>query len=127
MADFQDIDDATFERLSAKSQSSSTPKAISARYDARSRRIVLRLSNGIDVHFEPRLAHGLEEASAEQLKSVSVAGFGAALHFSALDADFTVSRLLEGFFGPLNWAKREARAAASRQNGKLGGRPKRAA
>jgi hypothetical protein len=52
-------------------------------------------------------------------------GAGGSIHFPRLDAFFSIPKLLEGFLGPLHWARREARAAASRENGKLGGRPKR--
>jgi hypothetical protein len=58
---------------------------------------------------------------------ITVEGAGNTLHFPKLDADFSVSRLLEGFLGPLEWTKREARAAASRENGKRGGRPRKEA
>ncbi len=87
----------------------------------------MSLDTGIDFAFDPKLAHGLEDAAADDLIGVTVEGVRSTLHFPRLDADYTVSRLLEGFLGPLDWTKREARVAASKRNGKLGGRPPRSA
>ena len=124
MAKFVPIDERSFKRASARAERKPVPQAVSARFDKRSRRVVIRLSTGIDVAFDPRDAYGLEGASEEDLAGVRVEGAGGALHFPKLDADFSVARLLEGFLGPMDWARREARAAASRRNGKLGGRPR---
>ncbi|WP_353199449.1 DUF2442 domain-containing protein [Sandarakinorhabdus sp.] len=102
------------------------PHAVEARFDAARHRIVVELDTGLELAFDPARAHGLEHASAAELAGVAVAGAGSALHVPALDAYFTVARLLEGFLGPLDWSRREARAAASRANGALGGRPRKA-
>ncbi len=85
------------------------------------------LDTGIEFSFDPRLAPGLSEAKIEDLAGVTVEGLGGTLRFPRLDADFTVSRLLERFVGPMDWTRREARALASRENGKRGGRPRRMA
>lgn len=102
------------------------PQAVAARFDAVRHRIVVDLDTGLELAFDPARAHGLADASAADLAGVTVAGAGSALHVPALDAYFTVAKLLEGFLGPLDWSRREARAAASRANGALGGRPKKA-
>ena len=86
--------------------------------------MIVRLDTGIDFSFDPRQAQGLADASSDDFVGVTVEGVGSTLHFPRLDADYTVSRLLEGFLGPLDWSRREARAKASRENGKRGGRPK---
>ncbi|WP_374343494.1 DUF2442 domain-containing protein [Phenylobacterium sp.] len=128
MAEFKQVDLAAFEQAARRGrQASNTPRAISARFDRRTQKLLIKLNTGIDFAFDPRLAAGLSDASPDDLVGVSVEGMGSTLHFPRLDADFTVSRLLEGFLGPLDWTRREARALASRENGKRGGRPKREA
>ena len=127
MAKFKPINEATFRRHSRRAERSQLPCATEVRFDRRSRRIKLTLSTGLELAFDPRLAHGLADVAEEDLACVRIEGAGGAIHFPQLDADFSVARILEGFLGPLDWARREARAAASRQNGKLGGRPRKVA
>jgi hypothetical protein len=128
MAEFKTIDEAAFKKAVAKaSRTKVAPHALAARYDRRRHKVWVKLDSGIDFSFDPRRAHGLDEASADDLVGVTVEGVGSTLHFPKLDADFSVARLLEGFLGPLEWTKREARAAASRENGKRGGRPRKEA
>lgn len=124
MAEFKKLDIVAFNRAAKRGQQAyATPRAISARFDRRTHRVIVKLDAGIDFAFDPKLAPGLGDATADDLVGVSVEGVGSTLHFPRLDADFTVSRLLEGFLGPMDWTRREARALASRENGKRGGRP----
>lgn len=126
MAEFKEIDLAGFKAADRRGKrANATPHAVSARFDRRTQRIVVDLDTGISFAFDPKRARGLSAFPPESLAGVRVEGVGGALHFPALDADFTVSRLLEDFVGPLDWSRREARALASRENGKKGGRPKR--
>ena len=75
------------------------PRARAARYDRDSGRIVIDLVSGATFSFPANLAQGLEQASAEQLEAVEVAGAGFGLHWEELDADLTVEGLLAGRFG----------------------------
>ena len=93
-----------------------TPHAISARYDRRIGRIVVRLSTNLEISFSPRDAEGLETATREQLQSIEISPTGFGIHFPALDADLYIPALLEGFFGSKRWMA-----------ARLGGRPKKAA
>jgi len=113
----------------------STPRAVSARYDRRSGRIVIELSTGLEVGFLPELAQGLEKASAAQLRKIEISPSGNGIHFPDLDADLYVPALLEGAFGSRRWmaarlgrlgglSRSRGKVAASRRNGKLGGRPR---
>lgn len=110
------------------------PRAATARYDAQTGRIVVDLTNGCVFAFPARALQGLAEASDPDLAAVEVIGAGLALHWEALDADFTVPGLLMGLFGARAWlaqdqarragsAKSPAKAAAARENGRKGGRP----
>jgi hypothetical protein len=114
------------------------PHALSARYDRRIGRVVVRLSTGLEISFSPRDAQGLETATAEQLREIEIDPPGFGLHFPALEADLYIPALLEGFFGSKRWmatrlgelggkAKSAAKARASRANGRMGGRPKKVA
>ncbi len=69
------------------------------RYDKRSGRIVVALTNGCTFAFPPRLAQGLEEASSDQLAAVEILGHGYGLHWGGLDVDLSIPGLLSGIFG----------------------------
>jgi hypothetical protein len=111
------------------------PRAVSARYDQRTGRIVLHLSSRLIVSFAPHDAEGLEDARPSQLKEIEISPSGFGLHFPELDADIYIPALLEGFLGSKAWmasrlgqrggqSTSTAKTTASRANGKLGGRPK---
>ncbi|HWG20085.1 MAG TPA: DUF2442 domain-containing protein [Terracidiphilus sp.] len=114
---------------------SSAPRAIGARYDKRTGRIVVQLSTKLDIAFDPRDAQGLESARASQLEPIEISPSGFGMYFPKLDADLYIPALLEGFLGSKAWmasrlgqsggkAKSVAKASAARQNGRLGGRPR---
>ena len=114
------------------------PAATGARYDRRLDRILIALSSGIELAFPPRKAEGLENAKAGQLSPIEISPSGLGIHFPKLDADLYIPALLEGFFGSKRWmaarlgaaggrSKSRAKKAASRDNGRRGGRPKKVA
>jgi hypothetical protein len=113
----------------------SLPKALSAYYDRKSGHIVIHLSSRLILSFSPRDAQGLENARPAQLDQIEITPSGFGIYFPKLDADLYVPGLLDGFLGSKKWmasrlgqaggqSKSRAKRAASRANGKLGGRPK---
>jgi hypothetical protein len=111
--------------------------AVSAGYDRKSNRVVVRLGPGIELTFAPKDVEGLESASAAQLDKIEISPSGLGLHFPKIDADIYLPALLEGVLGSKKWMASRlgvkggqktsiAKKRASRANGKLGGRPRKA-
>jgi hypothetical protein len=122
----------------AARERANSPTAVAARYDRRKGRVIVALSSGIDVMFSPEDAQGLEGARPAQLGTIEISPSGLGLHFPKLDADLYLPALLAGWLGSRHWmaarlgerggrARSAAKRAASRENGKLGGRPPKAA
>ena len=114
------------------------PRAVAAHYDRATGRVVIRLNSRLDVSFLPRDAQGLEHAKPAQLDQIEISPSGFGIHFPKLDADLYVPALLEGFLGSKQWmasrlgqlggkSRSTAKKAASRVNGRLGGRPRKVA
>jgi hypothetical protein len=117
---------------------SKTPPAIAARYDRKSGRVVVSLTSGVDISFSPQDAEGLQHATDSQLQAIEITPSGLGIHFPKLDADLYLPGLLEGVLGSRKWMAAKlgamggkstslAKRRASRSNGRLGGRPKKAA
>lgn len=121
----------------AKELGAQMPRAVSALYDRKTGRIVLHLSSSLIVSFAPTDVEGLENAQPAQLREIEISPSGFGIHFPAVDADLYVPGLLEGFLGSKAWmasrlgqvggrSRSKGKQAASRANGKLGGRPRKA-
>ena len=113
------------------------PRALSARYDRKTGRIVIHLSSKLIVSFSPGDVEGLKDARPSQLDKIEISPSGFGIHFPAVDADLYVPGLLEGFPGSKTWmasrlgqvggrSSSAAKTTASRANGRLGGRPRKA-
>jgi hypothetical protein len=116
----------------------SGPHAIAARYDRRVSRVVVTLSNGLELAFPPHLAEGLADAKPADLAVIEITPAGLGLHWPTLDADLYLPGLLQGVFGSPRWmagllgksgglARTAAKVAAARANGRKGGRPRKRA
>jgi hypothetical protein len=100
--------------------------AVTARFDRRRGRIVVKLNTGVELAFPAELAE------------VEITPSGLGLHWPKLDADLYVPALMQGVFGSRRWmaqelgarggsARSSAKSDAARANGRRGGRPKRLA
>ncbi len=113
------------------------PTAVSATYDRRSDRVVVRLTSGIDVGFSPHDTQGLETAKPAQLDLIEISPSGLGLHFPKIDADLYLPALLEGVFGSRRWiaarllredrSRTAVKSAVRNKNGGPGGRSRKTA
>jgi Protein of unknown function (DUF2442) len=121
-------------RSAGKALAETEPRAVKAWYAADSERVFIELTNGVMMGFPYQLLQGLANGTPEQLAEVEILPTGSALHWESLDADLGVAQLVSGLFGSRAWmtelgrhggkSKSEAKAQASRDNGKRGGRPR---
>ena len=135
-----EMSDDEFERQYAeairrgKADTKSGAYAVAARYDKSSRRVVVDLANGTTLLVPARLIQGLQKATDTKLSEIEILGAGSGLYWPKLEVDIGVAGLLASVFGTKAWmtelgraggkASTEARRAASRINGRLGGRPR---
>ena len=128
---------SNFERANQRSKElqAAVPRAVSVRYDRKSGQIVIDLNSRVTLTFSPRDVEGLENAKPSQLEEIEISPSGFGVYFPKLDADLYVPGLLEGLLGSKKWiaarlgqiggqSRSKAKKAASKANGKLGGRPK---
>jgi len=117
---------------------SKAPSAVAARYNRKSGKVIVSLSSGVDISFSPSDAEGLDNATASQLGQIEITPSGLGIHFPKLDANLYLPALLEGVLGSRKWMAAKlgamggrstsvAKRQASQANGRLGGRPRKAA
>ena len=112
------IDSKEFDRQYAAAkkrgeyQLQTTPRAETAYYDAKRKRVVVELSNGCVFMFPPELAQGLAEASAKDLADVRVMPSGFAIGWDKLDVHFSLTGLMAGEFGNKDWMAQQKRNIA---------------
>jgi Protein of unknown function (DUF2442) len=128
------IDEEQFVKASERGQrlQARSVTAQSARYAAG--RIHVELSNGCAFAFPVAHAEGLVGATVAQLRDIEISGAGLSLVWPRLDADLYVPSLARGVLGTKQWMARigsvggsvvtQAKSAAARANGQLGGRPR---
>lgn len=117
------------------------PKARSAKIDPETRRLVLDMENGITLLVPVDLVQGLQTDDMKALMDFELVLKGTQIHWETLDVQFTIESFLKGIFGTQKWmsglkehlteigrkggrAKTPAKRAASVENGKKGGRPR---
>jgi hypothetical protein len=112
----------------------SESRAVKAWYAADTERIFIELKTKIVMGFPYQQLQGLKNATPKQLAEVEVTPTGSGLHWESLDVDLGVPQLVAGLFGTKAWmaelgrqggkSKSAAKKQASRNNGSLGGRPR---
>lgn len=130
------ITEQQFERAKAEGEAlRQQGYAVAARYDRKADRLVVSLHNGVELAVPVRLVEGLAGTGAHDLADIEITPSGLGLYWPKLDADVYVPALLKGVFGSRSWmakalgaeggkASTPAKAAASRNNGRKGGRPR---
>jgi Protein of unknown function (DUF2442) len=86
-----------------KKLQATVPSAVSAHYDHERGRIIVALSNYLEIGFPPAYAEGLENASPSELENIEISPSGYGLHFPAVDGDLYLPTLLQGIFGSRRW------------------------
>ena len=108
-------------------------RAVSARYQRATRRVVLELTNGYSFAFPVTAVRALNRATPAQLAAVEIDASGGALRWNTLDVDVSVPGLLLSALGVderlrhlaslAGRVSTDAKARAARANGRKGGRP----
>jgi len=128
-------DDIELANARARRKESHYPRAVAVRYDRRIARLVIELESGLGLTMTLKDLQGLQEARPEDLEGAEISPSGFGIHFPLIDMDLYLPGLLEGFLGTKRWmaarngqvggkVSNEAKAAAARENGKRGGRPR---
>ena len=110
------------------------PRAASATYRARDEALYVVLTNGAKFIIPVRLIPELQKAPVRDIRKVEVLGRGGGLHWETLDVDISVPGLVTSVFEGPTWLAElgrvggqrssAAKAAAARNNGRKGGRPR---
>jgi hypothetical protein len=90
------------------------PRAVRARYDRRTRRILIHLDTGLEIAFRSDRAEGLQGASDDDLAQIEISPTGHGLHWPALDADIYIPGLLAGSLGARAWLRHQLSEASPR-------------
>lgn len=110
--------------------------AVSAKYDTRNNRLVVKLNTGVVIMVPIHLLEDLAGThDHHDLCEIEITPAGLGLHWPKLDADVYVPALMHGVFGTKSWmaaqlgatggkATSAAKKAAARANGAKGGRPR---
>ena len=119
----------------AAEQHARYPRVADVCFDAHIGRLIIDLDNGLGLAMPLQRLQGLEAAPPEDLEGPHISPSGFGIHFPKIDVDLYVPGLIDGYMGTARWMaaangraggkiSTDAKAAAARENGKLGGRPR---
>lgn len=119
----------------ARDRLAAFPRVVGVRHSKELDRLLIDLSTGIALAVDYHDIEGLERAGPDDLNLVEISPSGFGLHFPSLDADLYVPGLVEGKLGSAAYmaarlgasggrARSAQKVKAARQNGRLGGRPR---
>jgi hypothetical protein len=117
-----------------------SPVAVAARYSRTHHKLEVSFANGVDIAVPIALIQDLQmlaqAPTPAQLAEVEIWGGGQSIYFPRLDESVWAPGLLRGVYGTKLWmrdlarqmgsVKSPAKAAAARENGRKGGRPRKA-
>ncbi|MCK6442418.1 DUF2442 domain-containing protein [Elstera cyanobacteriorum] len=95
----------------SKAQHARWPHAVKVRFNRHTRRVVISLSNGVEVSFSPKQAQGFETATDADLGEAEISPSGLAVFFPRLNADIYIPGLLQGSLGSELWDEARRRSA----------------
>ncbi len=132
----QELDNQIQKATTAWIESESTePQAIHAEFNHERNLIFIQLTNGVELNIPPILIEGLSEAKPQDLEKLHLSHYGRSIHWETLDVDLDISGIVSGILGTKRWMSQLGKkggektsltkAAAARENGKKGGRPRR--
>ena len=115
----QDLGDEEYRQAAVRGQEAfrTEPRAIRARFDVDSNRILIDLNKGYSIAFAPQRSQALHNATPEQLQEIEIDYPGFSLYFPKLDDGLLIAAAIQGRFGNDAWeqawaeAQREAHAA----------------
>jgi hypothetical protein len=126
------------EIAAARKRGAEEPTIESARFIRAGRKLEVSFAHGVKITVPVSLIQEFSQAerapTLAELADIEVSGAGASLYWPRLDIGLWGPGLLQGIFGTRTWMREIARgmgsirspakAAASRENGKKGGRPR---
>jgi hypothetical protein len=110
------------------------PRAKSVVYESSNKRLIIELLNGRLIGIPVDEIQGLGKASDADILSFELSSLGDSVRWDSLDLEFGIAGLASGVLGNRAWmaelgrkggaVSSEAKAAAARENGRKGGRPR---
>jgi hypothetical protein len=102
------------EARSAKKQKS-MPRAVKAWLDETQGCVIVELSSGRKISFDPRHTQDLQNAKLSDLREIKISPSGFGLYFPRVEADLYLPAILKGTLGSKRWsAARLGRSDGSR-------------